>query len=74
VTTQDKITVIYVRTAVHKRPGRQDLATQEQACRSCAAALGWRVGNLIAHQDLDCHRRAHQHDDRTEKPTADPAE
>jgi hypothetical protein len=74
VQTEDKATASYVRTAVHKRPTLQDLATQEQAYKSCAAALGWRVGNLIPHQELERHRRAHQQKNRTKKPATEPAE
>jgi site-specific DNA recombinase len=48
VTTQDKTTAIYVRTAVHSRTGDQSLAMQEQACRAYAAARGWHVGEVFA--------------------------
>jgi hypothetical protein len=48
VTTNDKTTAIYVRTAVHGRTGDQSLAIQEQACRSYAAQRGWRVGEVFA--------------------------
>ena len=48
MTPQNKTTAIYVRSAVHSRPGDQGLAAQEQACRSFAAALGWHVGEVDA--------------------------
>jgi hypothetical protein len=42
VTTQNKTTAIYVRTAVHSRTGDQSLAAQEQACRTYTGVLGYR--------------------------------
>ena len=48
MTTQDKTTAIYVRTGVHSQTGYRSLATQEQACRTYAAAQGWRVGKVFA--------------------------
>jgi site-specific DNA recombinase len=57
VRTQDKTTAIYVRTAVHDRTGGQSLATQEQACRTYAAALGWRVGEAFSDSGIAGTRR-----------------
>jgi len=57
VTTQDKTTAIYVRTAVHSRTGDQSLAAQEQACRAYAAAQGWRVGEVFADEGASGMRR-----------------
>ena len=57
MTTQDKTTAIYVRTAVHNKTGDQSLAMQEQACRTYAAALGWRVGEVFADEGIAGTRR-----------------
>jgi DNA invertase Pin-like site-specific DNA recombinase len=65
VTTQDKTTAIYVRTAVHSPTGDQSLAAQEQACRAYAAAQGWHVGGAFADEDSA---------DPRNKRSAEPAE
>jgi DNA invertase Pin-like site-specific DNA recombinase len=57
VTTQNKTTAIYVRTAVHSQTGDQSLARQEQACRSYAAARGWHVGEVFSDSGIAGTRR-----------------
>jgi DNA invertase Pin-like site-specific DNA recombinase len=57
VTTQNKSTAIYVRTAVRSAANDQSLAVQEQACRSYAAARGWRVGEVFADEGIAGTRR-----------------
>jgi DNA invertase Pin-like site-specific DNA recombinase len=57
VTTQDKTLAVYVRTGVHSRSSGQSLAAQEQACRSCASALGWHVGEVFADAGIAGTRR-----------------
>ena len=52
MTTNNKTTAIYVRTAVHNRTGDHGLAAQEQACRIYAAARGWRVGEVFADEGI----------------------
>jgi site-specific DNA recombinase len=52
VTTQDKTTAIYVRSGTHSRTGYLSLAAQEQACRTYAAASGWRVGEVFADEGI----------------------
>ena len=57
MTTHNRTTAIYIRTAVHNRPGDQGLPAQERACRAYAAVMGWRVGQVFADDGATGARR-----------------